>query len=114
MQYHNNAKTNIRQRWAIQEAKSTSNRELAKQYCVSHTTIGRWKHKVNCYQKVSQVIADLKRFQKCHNYQRKLKVLQDRIPYEKMIEWYEKKPELFIYHPASMTNFGKNVVKPNN
>ena len=41
MQYHHNAKTNIEQRRAIKEARSKSNRELAKQYCVSHTTIGK-------------------------------------------------------------------------
>jgi len=44
MQYHHNAKTNIAQRQAIKEAKSTPNRNLAKQYCVSHTTIGKWKN----------------------------------------------------------------------
>jgi len=44
MQYHHNAKTNIAQRQAIKEAESTPNRTLAKQYCVSHTTIGKWKN----------------------------------------------------------------------
>jgi len=34
-------------------------------------------------------------------------MLQNRTPYEKMIEWHEKKPELFIYHPANMINFWK-------
>ena len=44
MQYHHNTKTNIAQCQAIKEAKSTPNRNLAKQYCISHTTIGKWKN----------------------------------------------------------------------
>jgi len=63
--------------------------------------------KVTRYQNVSEAIQDFKRFQSYHNHSRKLKMLQNRTPYEKMIEWYEKKPELFIYHPANMINFWK-------
>jgi hypothetical protein len=44
MQYHHNSKTNTAQRQAIKEARSTPNRTLAKQYCVSHTTVGKWKN----------------------------------------------------------------------
>jgi hypothetical protein len=44
MQYHHNAKTNMAQRQAIKEARSTPHRTLAKQYCVSHTTVGKWKN----------------------------------------------------------------------
>jgi len=56
--------------------------------------------KVTRYENISEAIQDFKRFQNYHNYQRRLKMLQNRTPYEKMIEWYEKKPELFIYHPS--------------
>ena len=47
--------------------------------------------KVTHYENISEAIQDFKRFQNYHNYLRKLKVLQNRTPYEKMIEWYEKK-----------------------
>lgn len=63
--------------------------------------------KVNRYQNVSQAIQDFKKFQNYHNLQRKLKLLQNRTPYERMIGWYEKKPELFIYQPTHRLSFGK-------
>jgi transposase InsO family protein len=43
MNYHNNAKTNQKQRQAIQQESNKSYRELSAQYCVSQTTIGKWK-----------------------------------------------------------------------
>jgi len=33
--------------------------------------------------------------------------LQNLTPYDKMMEWYRKKSELFIYHPADCVNFWK-------
>jgi len=65
--------------------------------------------KITHYQNVSEAIQNFKRFQNYHNYSRKLKMLQKRTSYEKIIKWYEKKPELFIYHPANMIIIlGKN------
>jgi hypothetical protein len=63
--------------------------------------------RIHRYDSVSQAIADFKQFQDYHNFRRKLKVLQNRTPYEKMIEWYEKKKELFLYHPAILTEIWK-------
>lgn len=59
-----------------------------------HTT------KIHRYKSVSEAIEDSKRFQNHHNHCRKLKLLQNRTPYEKMIEWYETKPELFLRDPT--------------
>jgi transposase InsO family protein len=43
MQYHNNAKTNQKQRQAIQREPQKSSRDLSAQFCVSRTTIAKWK-----------------------------------------------------------------------
>lgn len=63
--------------------------------------------RVHRHQNVSKTVADFKRFQNYHNYYRKLKIFQNRVPYEMMIEWYEKKMDLFLCHSADMTNFWK-------
>ena len=63
--------------------------------------------RVRRYQTVSQAINDFKKFQDYHNFRRKLKILQNRTPYEKIIEWYERKKELFLYHPTMMLEIWK-------
>jgi transposase-like protein len=63
--------------------------------------------KITRYQNIFCAIQDFKKFQDYHNYQRKLKVLQNLTPYDKMMEWYRKKSELFMYHSADSSNFWK-------
>jgi hypothetical protein len=38
-----------------------------------------------------------------------VKYSKNLIPYDKMMEWYRKKSELFIYHPADSANFWKEL-----
>lgn len=58
-----------------------------------HTT------KAHHYKNVVEAITDIKQFQNYHNHCCKLKVLQNHTPYEKLIEWHKKKPDLFFQDP---------------
>lgn len=54
------------------------------------------------YQNAGEALADIKRFQIVHNFQRKLKVLNFRSPYEVTMEWFIKEPNMFIFNPNEM------------
>jgi len=58
--------------------------------------------KVRYYASVNEAIVDLKRFQDYHNYWRKQGVLARKIPADVMIEWFVKKPNIFLKNPYRM------------
>lgn len=54
MKYHKNAKTNQKQREAIKQGTGESYRALSDKYCVSPTTIGKWKNSDHTQDKSSR------------------------------------------------------------
>jgi transposase-like protein len=54
------------------------------------------------YQTMNDAITDIKRFQSIHNFQRKLKVLDYKTPYEVTMEWFVKDPDIFLKNPTIM------------
>lgn len=56
--------------------------------------------KAHHYQNIYETIAGLKKFERKHNLERRQRVLKQSTPYQKVLEWYEKKPDLFVHHPT--------------
>ena len=52
------------------------------------------------YQTMEEAVVDIKRFQDIHNFQRKLKVLGYKTPYEVTMEWFVKDPDIFLKNPT--------------
>lgn len=61
-----------------------------------HTT------RINRYRHAHEALADIKRFQIVHNFQRRLKALNFKSPYEVTMEWFIKEPNIFIYNPNEL------------
>ncbi|MFH1822155.1 MAG: DDE-type integrase/transposase/recombinase [Patescibacteria group bacterium] len=61
-----------------------------------HTT------KLERYQSVEAMIIDILHFQDIHNFQRHLKGLNFKTPYQATMEWYVKEPKLFLKNPNEL------------
>jgi transposase-like protein len=61
-----------------------------------HTT------RINHYKNSDEALADIKRFQIVHNFQRRLKALNFKSPYEVTMEWFIKEPNMFIFNPNEL------------
>lgn len=57
--------------------------------------------RVTRYQDISELITDIKKFQNYHNTKRKLKVLKNMTCCDRIISWYQLKPELFMIEPSA-------------
>lgn len=55
--------------------------------------------KIETYPTSEAMIVSVLHFQSVHNYQRRLKALDWRTPFQACIEWFAKEPKLFIKHP---------------
>lgn len=58
--------------------------------------------KITKYDNISSAIQDIKRFQDIHNFQRKLKAIQFKTPYDITMEWFIKVPDIFIKNPNEL------------
>lgn len=61
-----------------------------------HTT------QITTYKNPEEALADIKRFQILHNFQRRLKALNFKSPYEVTMEWFIKDPTMFIFNPNEL------------
>jgi len=58
--------------------------------------------RITKYSYLEEIIVDIKRFQLVHNFQRKLKILNFKSPYEVVLKWFDKNPEIFIFNPNDL------------
>lgn len=58
--------------------------------------------KLNRYFSGEEAKADIKQFQIAHNFNRRLKQLNFRTPYQVTMEWYVKEPNMFIFNPNEL------------
>ena len=61
--------------------------------------------KIKRYSSQEEMIKDVLNYQNTHNFNYRMKVLNYKTPYEKVLEWYNKNPEIFTRHPRSLKKF---------
>ena len=61
-----------------------------------HTT------KLEKYESAEMMIISVLHFQDTHNFQRRLKALDFKTPYQTTIEWFVKEPSLFLKNPSEL------------
>lgn len=61
-----------------------------------HTT------KLERYESLEAMVIDVLHFQDVHNFQRRLKGLNFRTPYQATMDWYIKEPNLFLKNPSEL------------
>lgn len=58
--------------------------------------------KINRYFSGEEAKADIKQFQIAHNFNRRLKQLNFKTPYQVAMDWYVKEPNMFIFNPNEL------------
>ena len=67
---------------------------------ISNKIIKNYTTKTYYYKKIEELKKHVMVFLMVYNYQRPLKILKFKTPYDKLIEEYEKNPNLFRYNPT--------------